>query len=137
MARSHTHANPNPPPGSTQQVKILRGVSSLLRQARIDVVWAKGVELDLMPLFRRLQRDFLGDTEDGVPLQSSTTLFHSLRNAYVSALHALRHYWSADSARQLLQELSPDLEVRYAGRNTGQLVHDFVHIPSNRTFTSI
>lgn len=40
-------------PQHIHQVKLLRGVSSLTRQARIEVVWATEVKLDVMPLYRR------------------------------------------------------------------------------------
>lgn len=44
-----------------KQIKLLRGISALLRQARIEVIWAKNVSLDLTPLYQRLKTDFLGD----------------------------------------------------------------------------
>ena len=56
-------------PPTHKQVKLLRSTSALLRQARIEVIWAKGVELDVFPLYERLCRDFLGEEESPVPLK--------------------------------------------------------------------
>lgn len=53
------------------QVKLLRSLSALCRQAKIDSVWANGLSLDVGPLYARLKDQFLGDDESPEPLTSS------------------------------------------------------------------
>jgi len=95
---------------SCPQVKVYNIVSSVLRWAKSHNVYAADVVLDWRPLLALLEGVYIGDDENTRASFRGGNLDYNMRTSFTSMLHALRHYYGADAAEEILEVLMPELE---------------------------